>query len=65
MMQFPGRIATAASPRSRPSTALTGTHCRSSNVIVAHWRKPGAGKHGQVWYYLTCRTTLSEQQSPA
>jgi hypothetical protein len=27
-------------------------------VIVAHWPKPGSGKHARAWHCLTCKATI-------
>jgi hypothetical protein len=27
-------------------------------VIVAHWPKPGSGKHVRAWHCLICKATI-------
>jgi hypothetical protein len=47
-------------------TEIPPTHCPNGhaltypNVIVAHWPKPGAGKHVRAWHCLTCKATIYE-----
>jgi hypothetical protein len=45
-------------------TEIPPTHCPNGHaltypsVIVAHWPKPGAGKHVRAWHCLTCKATI-------
>ena len=35
---------------------------RYPNVIVAHWPKPGSGKHVRAWHCLTCKATIYDDR---
>jgi hypothetical protein len=39
-----------------------GHPLRYPNVIVAHWPKPGTGKHVRTWHCLTCKTTIYDDE---
>jgi hypothetical protein len=40
----------------------TGHELRYPNVIVAHWPKPGAGKHVRAWHCLACKATIYDHE---
>jgi hypothetical protein len=46
-----------------PQTNCPNCHALTyPNVIVAHWPKPGAGKHVRAWHCLTCHTTICDDE---
>jgi hypothetical protein len=40
-----------------PTQCPNGHELQYPNVIVAHWRKPGAGTHVRACHCLTCMAT--------
>jgi hypothetical protein len=39
-----------------------GDVTRRSNVIVAHWPKPGSGTLVRPWHCLTCKATIYDDE---